>query len=71
MDIKQYIVETTKEYYLRLKTIVPLDDAAMDKIEKTVAGPAARYFTSQQDNHAAPAIGFPQCKRPSRFTLLI
>lgn len=37
MDIKQYITESQKEYHLRLKTIVPLDDEAMDRIEMMVA----------------------------------
>jgi hypothetical protein len=37
MQIKQYLAEAEKQYHLRLKTIVPLDDAAMDRIEMTVA----------------------------------
>jgi hypothetical protein len=37
MNIKRYIAEANKEYHLRLKTIVPLDDEAMDKIEMCVA----------------------------------
>jgi hypothetical protein len=37
MDIKQYITETEKQYHLRLKTIVPLDDEKMDKIEMMIA----------------------------------
>lgn len=37
MDIKHYISESTKEYHLRLKTIVPLEDEQMDKIEMMVA----------------------------------
>ncbi len=37
MDIKQYITNTEKQYHLRLKTVVPLDDAAMDKIEMMIA----------------------------------
>jgi hypothetical protein len=37
MDFKQYITESQKQYHLRLKTIVPLDDEAMDKIEMMVA----------------------------------
>jgi hypothetical protein len=35
--IKQYINEAKKQYHLRLKTIVPLDDEQMDKIEMMVA----------------------------------
>jgi hypothetical protein len=37
MDIKTYITESEKTYKLRLKTVVPLDDAAMDAIEMAVA----------------------------------
>ena len=37
MDIKHYLAETEKHYRLRLKTIVPLDDEMMDKIEMAVA----------------------------------
>jgi hypothetical protein len=37
MDIKQYLTEAEKQYHLRLKTIVPLDDELMDKIEMMVA----------------------------------
>lgn len=33
MELKQYISESEKQYRLRLKTIVPLDDSVMDKIE--------------------------------------
>jgi hypothetical protein len=33
MDLKQYVTESEKQYRLRLKTIVPIDDAIMDKIE--------------------------------------
>ena len=33
MDLKQYLHESEKQYRLRLKTIVPIDDAIMDKIE--------------------------------------
>jgi hypothetical protein len=37
MQIKQYLAEAEKQYHLRLKTIIPLDDTAMDRIEMTVA----------------------------------
>lgn len=37
MQFRQYLAEAQKQYNLRLKTIVPLDDAAMDRIEMTVA----------------------------------
>jgi hypothetical protein len=37
MHIKQYLAESERQYHLRLKTIVPLDDDAMDRIEMTVA----------------------------------
>jgi hypothetical protein len=37
MDIKRYIIESEKQYKLRLKSLVPLDDAAMDAIEFAVA----------------------------------
>ena len=37
MDLKKYITESEKQYGLRLKTVVPLDDAAMDAIELAVA----------------------------------
>lgn len=33
MDLKQYITEGEKQYHLRLKTIVPIDDSVMDRIE--------------------------------------
>ena len=33
MALKQYINEAEKQYNLRLKTIVPLDDSVMDRIE--------------------------------------
>lgn len=36
MKIKNYILESEKQYRLRLKTVVPLDDAAMDIIEMAV-----------------------------------
>jgi hypothetical protein len=35
--LKQYLAEAAREYHLRLKTVVPLDDAAMDRIEMAVA----------------------------------
>src|ERR1044072_1229027 len=31
MELKQYLTEAEKHYHLRLKTIVPLDDATMDR----------------------------------------
>jgi hypothetical protein len=34
MDLKQYIAESERTYTYRLKTIVPLDDYAMDRIER-------------------------------------
>lgn len=37
MDIKQYLLESEKQYHIRLKTIVPLGDEEMDKIEMMVA----------------------------------
>jgi len=37
MDIKRYIIESEKKYKLRLKSVVPLDDTAMDSIEFAVA----------------------------------
>lgn len=37
MQFHQYLAQAEKQYHLRLKTIVPLDDAAMDRIEMTVA----------------------------------
>jgi len=37
MELKQYLTETEKQYNLRLKTIVPLSDALMDRIETCVA----------------------------------
>jgi hypothetical protein len=37
MRFQQYLTETQKQYHLRLKTIVPLDDNAMDRIELAVA----------------------------------
>ena len=37
MRLQQYLAESEKQYHLRLKTIVPLDDAAMDRIEMSVA----------------------------------
>lgn len=36
MALKSYLVETEKQYHLRLKTIVPIDDAIMDKIEASI-----------------------------------
>ena len=37
MDLKSYLGQAEKQYHLRLKTIVPLDDGAMDKIEAYLA----------------------------------
>jgi len=37
MDIKTYIAESEKQYKLRLKSVIPLDDDAMDAIETAVA----------------------------------
>jgi hypothetical protein len=37
MDIKQYLLESEKQYHVRLKTIVPIGDEEMDKIEMMVA----------------------------------
>lgn len=36
MSLKQYIAEGERSYHYRLKTIVPLDDAVMDRIEREV-----------------------------------
>lgn len=36
MDIKQYIKESEKEYHLRIKTICPITDKEMDKIEHVI-----------------------------------
>lgn len=36
MKIKNYILESEKQYRLRLKTVVPLDDEAMDAVELAV-----------------------------------
>ena len=36
MSIKTYIAESEKQYKLRLKSIIPLEDAAMDRIERAV-----------------------------------
>lgn len=36
MDIKSYIADAAKQYQLRIKTIYPLDDAAMDRVERAV-----------------------------------
>lgn len=35
--IKKYLLEAEKQYHLRLKTLVPLDDEAMDRIEMALA----------------------------------
>jgi len=37
MDLKQYIAESSRTYNYRIKTLVPLDDDAMDKIERSLA----------------------------------
>jgi hypothetical protein len=36
MDFKTYVANAEKQYKVRLKTVVPLDDAAMDAIELAV-----------------------------------
>lgn len=36
-NFKNYLTESEQQYKLRLKTVVPLDDAAMDRIEQLVA----------------------------------
>lgn len=36
MSLKQYIAETERSYTYRLKTIVPLDDEAMERIERAL-----------------------------------
>lgn len=36
MDIRQYIAETERTYSYRLKSVVPLDDAVLDMIEKVI-----------------------------------
>lgn len=33
MDLKTYLNESEKQYHLRLKTVVPIDDEVMDRIE--------------------------------------
>lgn len=37
MDLLDYIAETSRTYHFRIKTVVPLDDALMDRIEFAVA----------------------------------
>lgn len=37
MSLQQYITESEKQYFLRLKTIVPVDDDAMGRIEQALA----------------------------------
>jgi hypothetical protein len=37
MQFHQYLAQAEKQYHLRVKTIVPLDDAAMERIEMVVA----------------------------------
>lgn len=37
MDLQKYLTEAEKQYHLRLKTIVPLDDAIMDRLENFLA----------------------------------
>ena len=37
MNIRKYLAESEKHYHLRLKTIVPLEDKEMDRIERVVA----------------------------------
>lgn len=37
MSLQQYITESEKQYYLRLKTIVPIDDDVMSRIEQALA----------------------------------
>lgn len=36
MDIRRYIAEAERTYHYRIKTVVPLDDAAMDRIERAI-----------------------------------
>lgn len=36
MDIRKYIAETERTYHYRIKTVVPLDDKALDKIERAI-----------------------------------
>ncbi len=37
MDIRKYIAESEKRYHLRIKTVVPLDDALISKLENVIA----------------------------------
>lgn len=37
MGIKQYILESEKQYRLRIKTIIEIDDDAMDRIERVLS----------------------------------
>ena len=37
MSLQEYITESEKQYHLRLKTIVPVDDAVMDRLENSLA----------------------------------
>jgi hypothetical protein len=37
MDLKKFITDSQKKYFLRLKTVVPLEDKQMDRIERVVA----------------------------------
>jgi hypothetical protein len=36
MDLKKYIADSAKTYAMRLKTVVPIDDEAMTRIERVV-----------------------------------
>ena len=33
---REFLATNEKQYYYRIKTVVPLDDAAMDRIERTI-----------------------------------
>ena len=37
MSLQEYITESEKQYHLRLKTIVPVDDTVMDRLENFLA----------------------------------
>lgn len=37
MDLRKFIADSEKHYHLRLKTVVPLEDKEMDRIERVVA----------------------------------
>ena len=64
MAIKKYLTESEKRYYLRLKTIVPLDDEAMDKIE------AMDQMTKQFKELSVNQIVARRCYTMSKMTVI-